>query len=427
MNQELNRKVAPPIKQITNIPVPKIGEGYLDNQIKYYTACENAFDLVFFEMCFKAGHCFTNARCASSIANGMLTSGTTKHDSKYFAETLDFYGIEINTFHTSDFAGIQFTCLDKHLDIILPLLCEIITESTFPENELKNRIDNMRSSLKEKLETTSKIATDALMNTIFDGHPYSKVNTIEGFNEIKREQIIDFYKKYYNVANCHLFLAGHINDKTIKKLNDTIGQLPVGEKNTQTFQKVIKTPQAPPIIIKKSNAVQTSIRLCATTIPLKNKDSHILHILLGFFGGYFGSRLMKNIREEKGYTYGIGCSIEHLLFSDIIAIGSDIKKGCYQQVLEEIKKEIDRLRNEPISDSELTLFRNYLMGTILECYGNPLMTTMVFASGIRIGTDHIFHRKKQEAIMSITASDLQDIANKYLNFDNFFISVVGDE
>ena len=180
-------------------------------------------------------------------------------------------------------------------------------------------------------------------------------------------------------------------------------------------------------IIKKSDAVQSSLRMGMQSIKLDHPDSHLLNMLVTVLGGYFGARLMTNIRKEKGYTYGIYSVLQPFAQGGLLRIYGDIKSGYSSVVVDEVKKEMQKLKDEPISAEELGLVKNYMMGELLQMFDGPFNCCDAVAKVINLGAGLKFFEDEQAAILNAKSSDLQALANKYFDFDQMATIIAGNE
>ncbi|MBO7432695.1 MAG: insulinase family protein [Salinivirgaceae bacterium] len=425
--ETLNRKNPPVIQQITNINIPKLEKGFLGNGIPYSALSGGSQEFVYMHLTFNAGALYSNQKLVGSFTNNMLTCGTRNHTAQQIADTFDFYGAEIQTSCNPDYANISLFCLNKYADKLLPLFCEIISESVFPESELKIAVANQKYKWTEDHESTKILAKEALMNQTFVNHPYSRSAQLSDFDKLTVDSLRDFHTKHYNSNNCQLIIVGYITNDVMKTIESTIGQMKTGKKVIADNVEIGGTASIKPLIITKDTAVQTSLRMGCSTIKMQHPDYIRLHILLTVLGGYFGSRLMSNIREEKGYTYGISSTIVMYKQAGLLRIASEVKAGFALQVVDEIRKEMQRLKDEPISNEELNLVRNYMTGELIQQFDGPLLSFDQIYKTVAYDIDMSYYTDLQNTIQTISAKDLQDTANKYFDFDRLATVIVGKE
>ncbi len=424
---DLNRTKAPDFYQINSINIPKTKSGKLSNKMPFHVVSGGSQELSYIVLTFNAGTTASNQKLVATIANVMLTGGTKKHSASQIADSFDFYGAEIRTDSNFDHAIIALFCLNKYIEQLLPLFCELITESAFPESELENIRSERRHQLIVNREKTSFLANQAMYRLTFGTHPYARQAEPTDYDKVTREILIKFHDLQYHAGNCQLFAVGQITDKVMSLIDKTIGQLPVKERTILTPTPLTLPSSTEPLFIKKGNAVQSSLRMGLQTIKMNHPDYHKLNILTTILGGYFGSRLMRNIREEKGYTYGIYSIIQPHLQSGLLRIAGDIKSGYAMQVADEVRNEMRNLKEKPVSDSEMDLVRNYMMGELLQIFDGPFNCADAVEKAIDMGVGIDFYDKERETILSIKPVDIQETANKYFDLDKLTVAIAGNE
>jgi predicted Zn-dependent peptidase len=319
---------------------------------------------------FNAGSWFQEKSFIASTVNEMLIEGTKFSTSQQIADKLDFYGAFIHPQPTKDFANISLYTLKKYLGQTVKIFEEVIKFPIFPEDEVNTYLAKRKQKFQVELEKVSNIARREFNQQVFgEKHPYGKKPNIEDYHEIKYQDIINFHKNLYNADNCKIIVSGKVNDQDIKTINQTFGN---GNWNTNTVlnneQHTISSPEIFEKIVEKENATQSAIRLGKVTINQDHPDYHKLHVVNTILGGYFGSRLMKNIREDKGYTYGINSVLVSLKNAGYFVILSEVGADVAKKAIVDIQSEIKKLRKESISKEELDLVRNYLLGDLLRSF-----------------------------------------------------------
>lgn len=427
MSIAIDRTKAPDFHQITKIEIPRLEKGLLANNIPFCVLGGGSQEIVNIELTFNAGTVYSNQLLIASTTNMMLVEGTHNHTAQQIADTFDFYGAEIRTENNFDHAVVGLFCLNKYLDKLLPLFCEIITDSIFPEHELGVILDERKHIHIENKGKTTVLANDAMFKLTFGDHPYGIRAELPDYDKVTSEILQNFHKKHYNASNCRLTISGFVNDEVVSQIDKTIGQIPTGEKFDTPTKPIINASASSPLIIKKNNAVQSSLRMGMQTINMGHPDYHKLNILITIFGGYFGSRLMSNIREDKGYTYGIYAQLYPQVQCGMIRIAGDVKSGYSLNVVDEVRKEMQRLKDEPVGNDELALVRNYMMGDLLQLFDGPFNCADTVAKLLDMGLDIDFFEKEQQSILSTTAVELQETANKYFDLDKLHTAIAGNE
>ncbi|GAI82885.1 unnamed protein product, partial [marine sediment metagenome] len=384
-------------------------------------------DIIKIEFIFKAGSRFEPMPLVSSATNAMLNEGTANRTSEQIAETFDYYGAFFQLNVDRDTAGIVLFTLKKYLNETLAVVEDIIKNSTFPEKELEIYINKQKQHFIVEKNKVKTLARDKFLEAIFGkDHPYGYENSLEDFNRVTTTQLVDFYKKFYHAKNCQIIVAGKIDSNLINIFGKYFGEND-WKGNGSFFDRPIPvtSPKQGEYYIKKNKAVQSAIRIGKALINKTHTDYHGIQVLNTILGGYFGSRLMKNIREEKGYTYGISSLIISLHHSGYLTIVSEVGADVYKKAIREIYKEIKILREKPVPQDELTLVKNYLLGELLRMFDGPFALADSFRSILEYGLNYDFFNKGIDTVKNITPEEILSLAQKYLNEGSFTQVVAG--
>jgi len=252
-------------------------------------------------------------------------------------------------------------------------------------------------------------------------HPYGKYTSIEEYDALQQNEAIDFYKKFYTNGKCILFVAGKLPEDIQQQLNKNFGTLPFNKETLPAVEHIAKQATAKRHnLINDPNGVQAAIRI-ATPFPNRHHPDFIkAQVLNNIFGGYFGSRLMSNIREDKGYTYGIHSYLQNHLQQSAWMISTEAGRDVAEATVSEVYKEMDRLCNEPVDEEELHLVRNYMMGSILGDLDGPFQIIGRWKNYILNNLPETYFYNSLETIKTITAEELMQLAKKYFSKEDFY-------
>ncbi len=423
---KLNRIQHPPFNRIKHINFPKVEEIKLDNNIPVFIINGGTQDVIKVDIMVNAGAIFTAKKLVAPLTGLMLNEGTKNRTAHEIAEIFDFHGSYFQPSVEKDLAFCGLVSLSKHLEKTLPLFGEILGKSIFPEKEVDLLLERRKQNFLVDQKKTSFIAREQFNQQLFGAnHPYGIATKLGDYSDVTRDELFNFYKSNYHSGNYKIILSGKVTDKEILLLNKYLGQaerkkgteLPIIEPNTSKLNT--------PFVTIKDDAVQSSIRLGFLTINKNHHDYTGLKILTTILGGYFGSRLMKNIREEKGYTYGIHSMLVSLHNSGYIGIAADVKAQNTKEAITEIKVEISKLRNEKISIEELNLVQNYMMGEMLQMFDGPFATSDSFKGVLQYDMSFEYYEKMKQTILTISPDKLQELAIKYFDVDKLITVVAG--
>ncbi|MBK0382550.1 insulinase family protein [Pedobacter sp. SD-b] len=420
----LNRTQEPVFKQIENIDFIKAEKYLLKNEIPVFIVNAGEQELVRIEFIFKNKAWELEKPLMPSITNAMLTEGTHSLSSAQIASKIDFYGAFFQTDYNHDRSSLNLFSLNKYLANTLPIIKEMLTGSIFPEKELKILLRNQNQKLKVGLEKNANIARRAFTSALFGDTLYGYANQLKDYDQVKRENLLAYYQKVYQPKNCSIIVSGKIEKSVLALLEDLFGNWE-GFADKEDLKVDFKSSQEKLHYIEKPDALQSAIRIGIPFVNRKHPDFIGLQVLNTALGGYFGSRLMNNIREEKGYTYGIGSGIASLEKAGYFFIATEVGVDVTQNTLAEIEKEVNLLKTELIGDGELSLIKNYLMGSLLGSLENAFSHADKFKNLYFFGLDYGYYEKYIHTIKNITPQQLKDLANQYWDYNSFYKIIVG--
>ncbi|MEM1123554.1 MAG: pitrilysin family protein, partial [Bacteroidota bacterium] len=320
----INRKIAPPVKRIQKLHLPKAKKIRLSNGIRVHLINMGTQEVCKLQLVFNAGRPYEKKKLIAKSTARLLKEGTSNYTSADIAEQIDFYGATLTTPTNLDHANLVFYSLTKHFERLMPLVAELLLAPNFPQVELDTYLENSKRRLKVDLTKNDIVAYRKVTEYIFGkSHPYGYNSTTRTFNNIKRADLIQHFKKHYHARNCQIFISGKITDKIIGLLDQYLGQLPVGRKSRlPKFKLTTELPEKKHIDLP--NSMQTAIRIGKRIIGRQHPDFAGFTVLNTILGGYFGSRLMMNIREDKGYTYNIYSTQDTMLHDACFYVSAEV-------------------------------------------------------------------------------------------------------
>ncbi len=423
---DLNRTLAPDFKQVNNIEFLEVTKTSLDNGITVNYINGGSQEIIKVDFIFKAGNIFQKKSLVASSTNGLMKEGTKNYSALEISEGIDNYGAFFEVENSYDTASLTLYTLTKHLSSVLPLVKEVILSPAFSDKEFDLYKNNAAERFKINLEKVSFIARTTFMTAIFgENHPYGKPVSLDDYKNLSINDIKAFYKSNYDLSKCNILISGQVDNECVKVLNSFFGEEEITEKESVVQEATPQLTDTTPIYIKKENALQSAIRIGRIFPNKTHHDYFGLKILNTVLGGYFGSRLMKNIREDKGYTYGIGSGILSLKESGYFFISTEVGSDVTQLALNEIYKEIETIRTTPIPQEELDLVKNYLLGQLLSSCDGPFSMAAMFENANEYGLDYTHYNNYIACIKEISPTTLLELAVKYLNKSDLKEVVVG--
>lgn len=424
----MNRKTAPTIKDAVefNLQLKPYEKFTLDNGVPVYAIDAGAQEVVQIELVFYAGNWFEQQKSVAAAANYLLKNGTSGKSAFEISEVFEYYGAYCNRSCFNETAVVSLSSLSKQLPSILPVVREMITDSVFTEEELDIYKQNSKQRIKVNLQKCDFVATRLIDAYVFgEQHPYGKYTNPEDLDALNNQQLKDFFAQYYLNGQCVIFVSGKLPADIEQQLNTAFGDLSLKPFNNQ-LPAIIQTPAAEKKyrIQNDAEAVQGAIRIARPFPNRHHPDFMKVMVLNTLFGGFFGSRLMSNIREDKGYTYGIHSYVQNHIHDSAWMISTEAGKDVCEAAIEEIYKEMKLLREDLVEEDELMLVRNYLVGTILGDLDGPFQIMGRWKNLVLNNLDGDYFYRSIETIKTISAEELRELAKKYLDPSAFYEIVV---
>jgi zinc protease len=417
----VNRTIAPQQQSIDTINLAQPTIHILDNGLIVYGLKGGQQEIIKTDFVMDAGSLLGNNRLVAAAASDLLFTGAPGKNAEEIANEFDFFGaFNSKSCHFGDNLITNYT-LTKHSDSVFGLLSDYITNATFDENELETYKFIKVQNLTVSKQKTSYIARKAFAQALFANHPYGYFAEIDDYKKLNINDIKSFYAENKKIK--YIILSGAYTDDTIKSLNKHFGGFEV--RGSWIYNNSFSTVAEKTIHIPKADAMQTTIRVGCRTINRLHPDYPKLGILVTLLGGFFGSRLMKNIREEKGYTYGIHASVTSYPDSGVFAIQTDVRKEVYNATVDEIFKEINRLKTEPIGDAELSLLSNYSLGSFLRSIDGAFAVSEKYKTLLDFGQDYNYYHNYIRLLKTLDKEELMDIARKYFVDEDIYKVVAG--
>ena len=423
----LDRKTPPEFKTIDKIDIQHAVLNTLDNGIKVYTIDSGSQELTKIEFIFKAGMYYQSQPLVASAANNLLETGTKNYSANELSDNIDFFGSFFECSVEQDFASLALFSLNKYLDKSLHYVEDIIKNPTFPKDEFDIYLSNKKQKHLVNSQKVNVLARRRFSELIFgEQHPYGRDVKTEDFDRLTLDKVKEFHKQFYHSGNCTIIASGKLSANLISVLNDFFGKETWGNVQPVPVPNVtLDTTKELKQFIEKPDAIQSAIRIGRVLFNKKNPDYFKFQVLNTILGGYFGSRLMANIREDKGYTYGIGSGLASLVNSGYFFISTEVGTDVTNDTLKEIYKEIALLREELVDADELETVRNYVLGQFLRSVDGPYSLADKFKAIWEFGLDYDYFEKYFEAVKNITPEEVKSLANVYLQEKDLIELVVG--
>ena len=423
----LDRRVAPPAKPIRHVDFARAETIHLKNGIPAHIIRSGKQPVVGLELLFRHGglrHESQNGAAFFTIK--MLSEGTHTRNSDSISHEIDQCGAFLQLSPGLDYSSASLYMLTKYVPSLFQVLRELITASVFPEEELHKLKNIQQQNLRLNNQKSNVLASKTIKSALFGAaHPYGRSLNEDDISAITRQDLIDFFE--HKLRNqLEVVITGDVTTEVLQALEVNFGDLSL-EKPLPSDDELppVQQAQEKRIVVEKPDNLQSSIRVALPLFSKKHPDFHKMKVLNTILGGYFGSRLMRNIREEKGLTYGINSGLIALINAGYFIVGTDVKKEKTAQVVDEIYKEIGLLQREPVSDAELITVKNYIAGRLLSSVDTPFALAEKFKSVYLHDLSYNFYDSYLDTLNSIEPSHIQEVAEKYLKVTSMQEVIVG--
>ena len=428
--EKLIRTEAPPIKDPVefNIVLPACEVNTLSNGVQVYMLNMGTEDTMMIDWVFYAGNCFEKKKTVAAATNHLLKNGTSRLSAFELNEHFEFYGSYLSRHCYNETSEFVLHCLNKHVDELIPVVAEIISDSVFPEKELGIYVQNSKQKLQVNLQKCEFVASRIIDANLYgEHHPYGVYSKIEDYEALERKDLVDFYNTYYKNGHCVIFVAGKLPSNILEMLEKAFGNLPL--KNHKGADKNIVYSLQPAadkkqLLINDAQGVQAAIRIARHFPNRHHPDFQKVMVLNNIYGGFFGSRLMGNIREDKGYTYGIYSYLMNHIHDGGWMISTEAGRDVSTATINEVYAEMKELREEIIDEEELRMTRNFMIGSILGELDGPFQVLSRWKNLVLNNLDENYFYSAINTIKTISAEELQHLAKKYLVPDEFYELVV---
>lgn len=423
----LDRTQQPPVTPFGALTMPQPLIQRLDNGIELYIVDKGDQEVCRFDILFDGGRYAGKLPAIADMTGPMLRKGIPGMDAEAIAEHLDYYGAWMQTGTTQHYSAISLFSLNRNLDKVLPVIAQMITEPSMPQKSFDVLKQQRIQQLEINRQKVSFLAAEAFNSLIFGAsHPYARTTSAQDLQAVTLDDLRQYHLDYYRNTGIRILLSGRITNEVLDLVHEHFDTL-----TPAATTPAVVAPIAPEAlhtsITHRPAALQSGLRMGLPVIGANHPDYPLLTMLNLVLGGYFGSRLMTNIREEKGYTYGISSHIVSMRDGAYFTIVTETGTEYTRALIDEVRNEMLTLCNTPVPHDELETARNYLQGRRARALDSPFSMSDYFVSSIISGTPLDYFNIEDEIIRTATADDLMRVARTHLHPDNLYIALAGDQ
>ena len=425
----MDRKIIPAIKDIADFNIERPVRKIMPNGMTANILDTGKEDVIRLDLVMRCGQLNQKFPLQAMMTNRMLREGTECMSSAQIAEKLDFYGAWLDLSSSVNCGFITLYSLGKFFDKTIEVLAEMVKQPVFPEREMRIVADTNKQMYMVNAQRVEVMARKRLNVEMFgEGHPLGRFAEEQDYDNLSVDMLKEFYRENYSSDNCTLFVAGKVTENVMKRIEECLGQEKWGAcgKNTELMIPEPTGKTGDIVKVEKKDAMQSSVKLGLFMPDRKHEDFLDLKVMNTMLGGYFGSRLMKNIREDKGYTYGVASGIVTYPGTSLLIVSTETANEYVEGVLKEVKNEIDRMKSEMPDKDELNMVKNYMMGDICRAYENTLSISEAWIYVMTAGLEDDFFEKSIDSIRNISEKRIMELADKYLDWNRMAKVVAGN-
>lgn len=421
----IDRVHGPTINPIGDLSIPRWESTLLNNGVKLIEVSMGSQELVSLEIIHFASRSQEDKLGVSRAVARLIREGTSEITSREIAEKIDFHGASMSTGANLDFSFIKLFTLNKYFEDLLPIVEGVRYDPVFPQDELERYVKNNIQKLvldRSKVELQSyKLITEKIFG---EKHIYGYNSDEELYKSITTQDIRNHYDKYYGSDNCIIVLSGKITPAIRKATIRAFGSIKQ-EVELKKYCEPVTSLRNKRYNFKVDEKSQSSIKLGTRLWSRKHQDFSGMFVLNTILGGYFGSRLMSKIREEKGYTYSIYSGLDMLKNDGYFFISTEVGNEHIEDTIITVYEEIEKLQNELVKDSELYMVKNYLRGNFLNMVDGPFKIASLAKLTEINELPRGFFTDLSKYVKNVSAEEIMNYAQRYLVKENMLEVVAG--
>lgn len=412
--------------ELTEVPEYRLAARY--NGVPLYTVDCNEYDVVRVTFFFRAGTSQQHVPFAASATANMLSEGTSGREpmnARQIAERLDYYGSYFDVNIDRDYVYINFCMLSRFLDQTMAVAEDILLHPSFPDEELRTYAAKRRQRLVIERMRVDTLAREELARCLFGPeHPYGRISPAEAYDTLTRRDLGEHYRRCYTAERCMVVCSGRIDSGVEAAVDRIVSQLPHGPQpdDGPLFPHPESRRES---FIHRPEAVQSSLRVARRLFPRTHPDFVGMQVVATALGGYMGSRLMQNLRERNGFTYGAVAAMVNFEREGYFAVSTQVDAAVTERALTEIYAEIERLRHEPMTDGELNMVRNMMLGEMMRILDGPFGLADVALENILCGNPNAVLLRNMQEIRTITPERIRSLAERWLAREELVTVIAG--
>ncbi len=406
------------------VTLPHVWETRASNGVAIHSIDCPGREVLRVSFVFHAGTSWQTKPFSASATLNTLGEGSLRLSAQEIAERLDFYGSYFDVSLDRDYAVVTFCCLTKFFAPTLAIAEEVLLHPSFPDNEVRIYCAKSKQNLAINRNRVDFLARQFFVGALFgEAHPYGVSSDESCYDALTPADLRAFHELFYRAGNCFVVVSGDLSPDRDRGIAELVGKLPLSKTRPER--------DFPPVCSRRyrfvafDGAVQSAVRIGKLLFPRTHPDFVGMQVVSTLLGGYFGSRLVRNLREEHGYTYGVYSAMVNLDRAGYMAVATEVGSDVTEDAVRQIFAEMERLRHEVVSAEELALAANIMVGEVLRILDGPFGIADVVIENIQNGENNDYVERFVRQVREITPERINELARRYLDPTGFTVVTVG--
>lgn len=424
----VNRATPPEIHPLEPFVLPKPNCATLANGIPVFYFENPNLDLIHILLQVRTGALYQPKKHVCNFAYTLLKESSPTFSPEDLSEKMDYYGTNVTVNVGMNKVQILISVPKNNLRQILPAIAEFLVSPTYREKSLDILQDKEVKNLAYNEQKTDYCAWRIMWREML-GQTFPAVSefaTTSSIRSVTTKDLQDFHRHSFNAENLTLFVTGNTDNAIRRQIEDIWKDVPHGTPASELPLIPVQNRHGKIFHQPMENCLQSSIVLFSLSMDYNDPERTAFSVLNTLTGGYFSSRLMQNLREKQGLTYGISSSSTFFGHQSVFAISSEVNAESTNRAVESCFEELQRLQNEPVSNEELDMVKNYMTGLQLRTVDTTVNAMQKFAYWHRFGLDETEMFRYLSEIKDVTPAELLSLAKKYFPYNKFTRIIVGN-
>ena len=427
MEEIIDRTIAPDIHDMGSLSLPEAESVVLHNGLTMHYLSGGNAEVSRIKLLMPGGIAESPRPKLPEIANALLLEGTASHSGEELSDIIEhngaWTGVDTSTHHSA----LSMYCLNDTYSTLLPLVREIVMSPAFDPEVTSHIVRNEAARLEVEQRKVLYRAGCAMKDLVYGAeHPLSAVSSPDDLLELTPDMIASAHSRRLDPSGMHVYLSGLLSDRMIAETADMFSSIPPHEPYPLPPLKFPDHSSGERVHVDMPESLQSGVRMMIPAIGRNHPDYVPLRIATIALGGYFGSRLMLDIREEKGLTYGITASLLGYRHSGFISISSQTDPSTVDLLINETVAEIERMKDPgSYTEDEVNRISRFVLSELAGVLDTPFTRMDFLQTRVTASTPEGYFAMQDSAARSLTPDVLAAMAQKYFDIDKLFIATAG--